>query len=391
MTRYTCSILYPTMTRNTNKENIGTRDFAINNANCPSSKSEDQRESIRRRTAKANSNSCSSHPFRFSSATIRISLRLLSSTGFVKTLQDGHFSSHVTSKGHHNESMTYRSTPASRYSSWSVYKSELWFNTEELQFVSPESKAFPIITNRSQHFSIEQDIPNKPVTPTIKSVLPKALSFSTNFKPDITGIWLSKKITAYLLSSDISFSRGCSRVVLLSRAISLDGVVLPIMTWRPSIISNATSPFSAQETTHPILVRIRFMSVRVIASSSTTRVARGGSILVKAREEEGLPCVNWSKTLKCGVPISLAQVDVVRGCDTSSRLYNWCFGNGTNVGRWTGVVLREEAEAIGSIQAAVSGGSASGFRGNWDGSGSRSGMSGVGGWGDGLLTPREQT
>ena len=64
------------------------------------------------------------------------------------------------------------------------------------------------------------------------------------------------------------------------------------------------------------------MSVRVIASSSTTKAARGGSILVTAREEEGLPCVNWSKTVKCGDPGSLEIVDVVRGWDMSSRLYN---------------------------------------------------------------------
>ena len=64
------------------------------------------------------------------------------------------------------------------------------------------------------------------------------------------------------------------------------------------------------------------MSVRVIASSSTTRVARGDSILVTAREEEGVLCVNWSKTVKCGDPVSLVTVDVVRGWDISSRLYN---------------------------------------------------------------------
>ena len=55
------------------------------------------------------------------------------------------------------------------------------------------------------------------------------------------------------------------------------------------------------------------MSVRVIGSSSTTRVARGGSILVITREEEGLPCVNWSKTVKCGDPVSLVKVDEVGG------------------------------------------------------------------------------
>lgn len=77
------------------------------------------------------------------------------------------------------------------------------------------------------------------------------------------------------------------------------------------------------------------MSVRVKGSSSTTRIGRGGSILAGVKEEEeGLLCVNWSKTVKFGDPVSLGmKVDEVGGRDISSTENTWRLGKGTNVGR----------------------------------------------------------
>jgi hypothetical protein len=40
-----------------------------------------------------------------------------------------------------------------------------------------------------------------PVTPTTKSPLPASRNFSMVFRPDNTGIWLSKNMIWYLLSS----------------------------------------------------------------------------------------------------------------------------------------------------------------------------------------------
>ena len=75
-------------------------------------------------------NGCSSHPFRFSSATIRMSLRLLSSTGFVKTLQSAQFSSQVTCKGQHNDLPINSSVQVFFLI---CHESEHWFNTEEVR------------------------------------------------------------------------------------------------------------------------------------------------------------------------------------------------------------------------------------------------------------------
>lgn len=102
-----------------------------------------------------------------------------------------------------------------------------------------------------------------PVTPTTKSILPSSRSFLTAFKPDMTGIWLSMKT---MLKTLAGFDDPCCNG-------PSDALLDPLNEVEPVNISTASCPFSAVETSQPILVSMRFISVMVNGSSSTTRTS----------------------------------------------------------------------------------------------------------------------
>lgn len=78
------------------------------------------------------------------------------------------------------------------------------------------------------------------------------------------GIWLSIKTTVYGFSG---FGVNCSRI---GPDVSLAGD----FGAEPSTMATAISPFSAVDTAQPIRVSMRFISIRVSGSSSTTRTGR---------------------------------------------------------------------------------------------------------------------
>jgi hypothetical protein len=162
-----------------------------------------------------------------------------------------------------------------------------------------------------------------PVTPTTKSLLPASRSFSIAFKPDNTGIWLSKNMTWYLMSS-LFAEQDCSVIEPLPAELSVDGVQLLLSA--PKIISSASSPFSAVDTLHPSRDNNRFMSIRVKGSSSTTRACKPGSKMV------GLPddFLEWVRPK--GICGGVGGV-VVTGAASSKK--DPGLGNSTYVGRST--------------------------------------------------------
>lgn len=104
------------------------------------------------------------------------------------------------------------------------------------------------------------------MTPQIKSSLPSARNRETVSGPDNTGIWLSRNMIAYLPLKLVISDRSRMGPEWMDEGIE------------PNIICRAISPFSAVSTACPIRVSMRFIRVRVNASSSTTKMRPNGAV-----------------------------------------------------------------------------------------------------------------